>query len=223
MIVLQQRRTERVLATPLSALTSTRLDRAMAEPIIPEHDEVWKPIPSAPHYEVSNIGRVRSLDRSVTYAHRGRNCVRFWAGKILKTTIRTVKSTPYEQFVWRENGRTTKTKGVHIVVCEAFHGPKPFQGAHAAHFDGNSLNNRAENLRWATAKENAADDLRLGKKLRGEQCYNAKLTDADVREIRRLVAAGETHRHVAALFGVSIPSISPIIARKTWTHVDAKP
>ena len=223
MILLDPKRVEKVLATPLPTLTSTRLERAMAESIIPEYDEVWKPIPSAPNYEVSNLGRVRSLNRAVAYVHRGRTCTRVWPTKILKTTIRTVKSTPYELFAWREMGRKSKTKGVHILVCGVFHGPKPFNGAHAAHFDGNSLNNRAENLRWATAKENAADDLRLGKKLRGEQCYNAKLTDSDVREIRRLVASGETHRYVAALFGVSPSNISSIIARKKWAHVETAP
>lgn len=40
------------------------------------------------------------------------------------------------------------------LVCEAFHGPKPFDGSVVMHIDENSANNRPENLKWATQKEN---------------------------------------------------------------------
>lgn len=43
---------------------------------------------------------------------------------------------------------------VHQLVCEAFHGPKPFDGAVVIHLDENALNNRPENLKWGTQKEN---------------------------------------------------------------------
>lgn len=43
---------------------------------------------------------------------------------------------------------------VHQAVCEAFHGPRPFDGAVVIHLDENGLNNRPENLRWGTQKEN---------------------------------------------------------------------
>jgi len=43
---------------------------------------------------------------------------------------------------------------VHRLVCEAFHGPAPFERAVVIHIDENALNNRPENLRWGTQKEN---------------------------------------------------------------------
>jgi hypothetical protein len=43
---------------------------------------------------------------------------------------------------------------VHRLVCEAFHGPPPFEKAVVIHIDENALNNRPENLRWGTQKEN---------------------------------------------------------------------
>ena len=43
---------------------------------------------------------------------------------------------------------------IHQAVCEAFHGPKPFEKAVVIHKDENALNNRPENLKWGTQKEN---------------------------------------------------------------------
>ncbi|MES2295233.1 MAG: HNH endonuclease signature motif containing protein [Pseudomonadota bacterium] len=43
---------------------------------------------------------------------------------------------------------------VHQAVCEAFHGPKPFPEAVVIHRDEDGLNNREDNLKWGTQKEN---------------------------------------------------------------------
>lgn len=51
----------------------------------------------------------------------------------------------------RKEGKNYK---VHRMVCEAFHGPPPFDGAVVIHLDENGLNNRPENLKWGTQKEN---------------------------------------------------------------------
>lgn len=40
------------------------------------------------------------------------------------------------------------------LVGEAFHGPPPFDGAGVMHIDENAANNRPENLKWGTQKEN---------------------------------------------------------------------
>ena len=49
---------------------------------------------------------------------------------------------------------------VHVAVCMAWHGPKPFEGACVLHWDDDPLNNAPSNLRWGTHKENSADRLR---------------------------------------------------------------
>ena len=51
-----------------------------------------------------------------------------------------------------------KTFKVHRLVCEAFHGPAPFDSAVVMHLDDDPANNRPENLRWATQKENLNSD-----------------------------------------------------------------
>lgn len=52
------------------------------------------------------------------------------------------------------DGPRQQPRKVHQLVCEAFHGPKPFPDAVVIHLDENALNNRPENLKWGTQKEN---------------------------------------------------------------------
>lgn len=53
----------------------------------------------------------------------------------------------------RDGGRQSPRK-VHQLVCEAFHGSKPFESAVVIHIDEDAHNNRPENLLWGTQKEN---------------------------------------------------------------------
>lgn len=59
------------------------------------------------------------------------------------------------------------------------------------------------------------DDLRA----RGERHGSAKLTEADVREIRHRFEAGETFRELAEAFSVSESCIGLVLHRRTWGHV----
>ena len=56
------------------------------------------------------------------------------------------------RFVFTAGGRTYR---VARLVCEAFHGPKPFHEAICLHVDERASNNRASNLRWGTHQENS--------------------------------------------------------------------
>lgn len=52
-------------------------------------------------------------------------------------------------------------RSVHTLVLEAFHGPCP-DGLQGRHVNGDSHDNRAENLRWGTNSENTLDQVRHG-------------------------------------------------------------
>ena len=54
---------------------------------------------------------------------------------------------------------------------------------------------------------------------RGAACYNAKVSEEDVREIRRLRAEGYTLTQLAARFPLHPMTIGEIARRETWRHV----
>lgn len=106
-----------------------------------ENQEIWKPT-NNPNYEVSNLGRIRSLDVMV----RCRGGFRSSRSKILKPT--KLKVTGYCQV-----SLSGVPRSVHSVVAHAFC-QGYFQGAVVDHLNGIRDDNRAENLEWVTNGEN---------------------------------------------------------------------
>lgn len=105
---------------------------------------MWRPIPSAPGYEVSTDGGVRSFRRSST-------------PRCIKTPADTAG---YRRFAAPYNGKRTWIH-VHAAVAEAFIGPRP-AGMQVRHLDGNRLNNALSNLAYGTQSENVQDSLQHG-------------------------------------------------------------
>ena len=110
-------------------------------------------------------------------------------------------------------------KSIHRMVCEAFHGPPPSPLHQVAHNNGDPHDNRAENLRRATVAENSADKEAHGTAVKGAAHYASKLSDDDVRAIRRRAVEGESQRLLARVFGVAPPTINNIVHRRKWRHV----
>lgn len=110
-------------------------------------NEIWKDIKDYEcSYQVSSLGRIRSLDRYVGHRWGGQA---FKKGKIKKTNI---GKNGY-MLVRLSSPEKSKTHTVHRLVAKAFISNtknKPMVN----HKDGNRLNNKVENLEWATAKEN---------------------------------------------------------------------
>ena len=117
--------------------------------------ERWLPVPGYEgYYEVSDHGRVRSLDRTVT-APDGRS----WRqpGVTMTTTIRP---DGYSVVMLSKEGKR-KVGRINMLVLEAFVGPRP-DGFHACHNDGDCTNNTLANLRWDSLAENNRDMVRHG-------------------------------------------------------------
>lgn len=185
--------------------------------------EAWKAIVGFPDYAVSDLGRVRRVNKDA----RGH------APRVLKPWI---GNHSYEVVGLTLDGATHR-RLVHRLVCEAFHGPAPSAEHHVAHGDGTRRNNREDNLRWATRSENMEDSRlhgtmalgpRHGRTLcpertpRGERHGHAKLTERDIRSIRAAAKRPGSGRALAAAYGVSPGSICLIRSGKTWKHVGSE-
>ena len=117
----------------------------------------------------------------------------------------------------RADGKSV-TECVHLLVLRLFVGP-PEKGQLCRHLDGNKENCALSNLAWGTQKENLADQLDHGTRLRGEKRHNAKLKPMNILVIRELFRDGIFQRIIAAAYGVDQTTISNIIHGKSWSHI----
>jgi len=173
--------------------------------------EEWRDVPGSVGYQVSDRGRVRSR-WSTGGAHRG-----------LTDEWHIIGTNP-NQYGYRKvalcgNGRQIR-KNVHGLVMLAFVGPVP-AGHEINHKDGKKANCRLGNLEYATPSQNMRHAVRIGLRNfpspKGSQCHQAKFTDKQVAEIRKL----HTERKmgttaIARKFGVAHSTISRITSGKRY-------
>lgn len=96
-----------------------------------------------PGYEVSSLGRVRSLARTSA------------DGRQLKGRLKKIKSRKgHYAGVGFSRGGYQHFVRLHVVVCRAFHGKAPRKDCHVDHIDEEKSNNTAANLQWLTPKRN---------------------------------------------------------------------
>jgi hypothetical protein len=161
-------------------------------------------------YEVSNFGRVRTVQREVNY----KNIKTRTIPSKIRSTNALLKGYPAVNL--SKEGKT-KMRLVHVMVLEAFEGPKPTPAHEGCHADGNPLNNVLDNLRWGTRKENKADQFIHGTAIQGERMGSSKLTNEIVRSIR---SDARTARPIAAELGLSASTIQRARNGRTWKHVE---
>ncbi len=168
-------------------------------------------------YQVSSLGRIKSVDRKVEFIRKS---------KIILTSVREKILQPLPDkgnqghcFVSLSKGNKIIRKSIHRIVLEAFVGPCP-EGMECRHLDGIPWNNRLTNLCWGTKKENMADRTKHGNTQIGIKHHNVKLTEADVHSIRRLYGKdGHSYARLSVLFKVSAHQIWLIVKRKNWVHI----
>ena len=165
--------------------------------------EVWKDIPEYEGlYQVSNLGRVRSVDRIIVKKNKA---TMLYKGKILKY----YEDTKGRLSVSLSKNDKKKNIRVHIIVAETFISKRPDKKV-ICHINGNNQDNRLVNLRYDTQSENIIDIYRQGKK-------HGKLSTDEVIEIRRLYSNGEyTQTELAEKFNVSLGTIECVINRRTY-------
>lgn len=137
-------------------------------------------------YEVSDLGRVRSMARPGT---RG-GVLRGNPGKY------------GHQTVCLSRGGDLAYLQVHRLVLEAFWGPCPV-GHETRHLDGDATNNQLHNLRWGTPLENAEDRQQHGTQRRGSETNNTPYCRGDVDRVLDLRHFGATYNEIAGWLGMS--------------------
>lgn len=171
-------------------------------------NEIWRDISEYEgYYQISNMGRIKSLDRSVM-DKKGRNHVT--VGGIMKPT--PDKKTGHMRIgLWKDSKR--RVLYVHRLVMETFVGECPNE-MEVCHNDGDPSNNRLDNLRYDTRHENMIDASKLCR------TPNQKLSPNDVIEIRKRLLNGEKQTDIAKDYGVGQYAISAINRRATFKWLE---
>lgn len=171
-------------------------------------NEIWKDVPKyIGLYQASNWGRCRSLDR---IDNRGQ----YRKGQILKPSV---SHNGYHQICLYKNGNVEYYR-LHHLILDTFIGECP-EGMEGCHNDGNRLNNRSENLRWASRKENHADKKIHGTHQAGEKNPSVKLKNAQVLEILKYLESGVPKVKIAKMYEVSNTLIGYIHKGRNWKHI----
>lgn len=156
------------------------------------------------HYQVSSWGRV---------GHRE-------TGRVLRPWIAAHRY--HYVHLCRTDYR--RKVGVHVLVAEAFLGPKPSPRHEVAHWDGVGTNNAVTNLRWATHAENVQDQRRHGTlhppRFRGSSHPRARLREEDVLRLRGIYSGrrGELTQ-LARFYDIHPSTLKRAVVGDGWTHL----
>lgn len=158
--------------------------------------ELWRTVAENDRYEVSSHGNVRHKKR-------------------MKNLKPSITKAGYERI---QLGSRHVRRTIHSLVCIAWHGPRP-EGMFACHRNDDKRDNRPENLYWGTHQQNMNDGKANQRFVKGTLHANAKLTSADVVEMRQLRTEGMFYQKLAERFGVTKRAAILACKRQTWRHV----
>lgn len=181
-------------------------------------DEIWKDVVGYEGmYQVSNMGRVLSIERDTT-----RIC------STRKDSVFHVKGG-YVYMHDNQHGyvvcnlskdKKSKSFSVHRLVAIAFI-PNPNGYREVNHIDGNKLNNRSDNLEWCTRQQNIRHsfDMGLNHGFLGTDHSKCRFTEQDVYAIREMWDNKMKSRAIAEKYECSISAIEHIGRRRLWKHL----
>ena len=169
--------------------------------------EIWKTIENFENYEISNLGRVKSLEKKTSFGIG----YKIYPETFLKHWI---DKKGYHYVDLRNNNKRTRFL-VHRLVALFFLdnlNNKP----QINHIDGDKSNNKLENLEWNTAKENINHAIKNGlNKNHGIYNYKSKLTNHQVEEIRK---SSLKQRELSFIYKISQTCVSGIKLYKTYKN-----
>lgn len=186
--------------------------------------EIWKPIEGYAYYLISNLGRVKSVERTHTTNNRWGKIDRVVKERILK---QTKVSGGYLRVVLCKNG-ICKTFLVHRLVAQAFI-PNPNNLPEINHRDENKQNNCIDNLEWCTYKYNSnygTSKKRISEKHKGKilnpehkrKIANSKsISIVQYDKHMNVIAIWTSSKEVEKLTGINAGNISKACKGKRKT------
>lgn len=178
--------------------------------------EEWKPISGYEGlYEVSNQGRVRSLDRTIEFIRSGKIIKSIQKGKLLNPSLKV----RYKGVQLCPGDGKKNMVYIHKIVANAFV-DNPDNKLIVNHIDGDKHNNNSKNLEWVTQKENIDHAFKAGLivKPSGEDNPTAKLTNDEVYWIR-CNAGTKTHKEMANKLGVARSTVSNVVCGTRYKKI----
>ncbi len=162
-----------------------------------DNGERWLPVVGFEgRYEVSDLGRVRSL------RYRGHDRI-----AVMKTTQN------YGGYLVVTLGAERKQLRVPRMVLEAFVGPCPERHEACHGPDFSKSNNRLDNLRWDTSKANCQERPPLV----GLNNFKGKLSDEQAAEVHRRYCAGENDNLLAVEFDITPQRVKQLGNRERFS------
>jgi HNH endonuclease len=171
------------------------------------------------------LTRREVIDEFINRINKGDYVVK--DGKIYKKTSKGLKRCgTYDKDGYRQVGLRigdyVYTVKEHRLLYAYYHGlGKLDDNLTINHINGKKDDNRKENLEQVTQSENNIHSLKMGlrKPPKGEKHVNAKLTEEQARQIKRMLNAGINHIEIAKKLGVSYFCVFNIKRGITWRHL----
>jgi hypothetical protein len=178
-----------------------------------KEQEQWRPVAGYEGaYEVSSLGRVKSLARIDCRGHR-----------VKQRILRQSASPAGYTGVWLQVDGVRQYVKTHNLVAEAWVPGRDALHRCVHHVDRDRSNNAASNLRWVTPSENNLISAANGQPLIGSQRPTAKLCEEDILPICELYDWGDTIKDIAEMYGVSANVIGTVVRGKSWRHIPREP